>query len=240
MKKSVSGRGVLMNKRGAKEKGAFHMVGHIMWTSLAFLIVGVGVWLLSGALGGGYYQDVIGTTLSEAVFDTTGYGATLHESLSFLDFVFGEVPNYLLGWLGWPDAGAGISASIIVIGIWVLMFLIFGDIVSMFGTFNTTVAWLVALVAVVIAANVKVIAFFAVFGLVLFAGLGTLAFALNLVLVVAVFFAFNYGTNTFRDWALERRVGQLKMRTTIGRAKAREGYKALAGIGEEASSAGKP
>ena len=221
----------MVNRKG-EAKNLFKL---ILWIGGIFLVISVIGLIFFGEFGiPTQVTDGVQATVGEAVSNTQSNGEIFNsQGTAFLDFIYGQVPTLLV------DFSNPISAAIIVIGVWVLLFLTFGDIISVFGTFSQPVSWVVALVLAVLAANLKVVLFLSVIGLVLASGLGTIAVFVNIIGIFVVFIGFNYGSDSFRDWVLARKQKELGMRAAMGSAKAKAGLQTLGDIGETTYKLGK-
>jgi len=104
-----------------------------------------------------------------------------------LRFIFGDVSLFLL------DSTGNISAIVITIAIWLLIFFTFGDVLQSFSTFGPMTSWAAAFLLTVIAANLKVMIAFSAFFLNLFIGFGIFAVLSALVGAFVFFFLVNWG-----------------------------------------------
>lgn len=169
-------------------------------------------------------NDLFGKNLDEGFvgFDNV-FG---HDSFKFFNYIFGKVPNYAINSLGEGagDAGSGISAGIIIIGIWALIFLFFSDIFKLFlGMGGPVVPWIAAALLAVIAANLRLLSIVSVYLLTVFAAFGALAVLFAIGSVFVLFIAFHFGSAGLRSKLILRRAED-------------EGLKAVAG-GKFAASA---
>lgn len=145
-----------------------------------------------------------------------------------LDFIIGRVPQYLIDQVGSPT-----SASIIILGIWLILLFTFADILSIFGLFSKATSWVIAAVLSIIAANLKLLSFISVFSLVFTAAFGALSVFMSIILVFAVFLGINLGIDSLRVFAVKRSISEAKIRALKGSEAAREGLDALKKIGHE-------
>jgi uncharacterized protein (UPF0333 family) len=107
------------------------------------------------------------------------------ESLGFLKYFFGDIPSGLV------DLTNGTSAVIIVIVLFLMLLITFGDILSAFGAFSKSSAWLLGAGLAIIAANLKVIMIIAVWSFGIVAGFGVVSVAVGLLVPFVVFFVLN-------------------------------------------------
>ena len=173
-------------------------------------------------------------SIGEAVKDAKSFGDIFENPrAAILDNIFGKVPPFLI------NLTSDISAAIIIIGIWLLLVLTFGDILSVFGVFSPMIGWITGIVLGIIAANIKVVMYFAVVALIITYGLGALSVVLSIILTFGIFIAFNFGTQKLRQMLLNRKMTELRLRAATGSAKAKAGLETLAEIGQAAARKGK-
>ena len=107
--------------------------------------------------------------------------------LNFLSYIIGEIPQFLIDWTN------NISATIIIIALFMILLFMFSDILSLFGTFsNQYIAWIVGIALAVIAANLKFIMLIAVIGFGLTSGLGVLSAVVGVGAPFVIFLAFHF------------------------------------------------
>ena len=122
--------------------------------------------------------------------------------MSYFGYVFGEIPQFLI------DKTSETSAFIVMLALWFLIFITFGDILTTFSTFSKEVSWAIGLVIAIIAANLNWIINFAVFAVGIFAFLGTLAVFVGMFAAFAAFVVVNWGIGRFGPWIIRRRTMQ--------------------------------
>ena len=226
----------LMNKKGQKGMwssmlGVILVIGVIFFGLGAFTYFTTGKWAVDFQSFTQKYGD---TTVADATKQTTPIGDALNNArLNFLSFVFGQVPDYLVGVVGQT------SAVIIILGIWLLLLLSFGNIVEMYGTFNRGISWLIAVILVIIVTNLKLVTFLSVFMLVFAAGLGAFAVFLNIIGIFVIFILFNFGSTAFMKWVVARRNLSLSMLALTGKERIARGMAVAAAVAKEAEKAGK-
>jgi hypothetical protein len=97
-------------------------------------------------------------------------------ALNFLSYIFGEIPNAVI------DATSPVGSIIVTIAIFMILFLMFGDILDAFGTFSSrSVAWTIGIALTIIAANFKLVMIFGSVGFALVSGIGILAVLLGIL-----------------------------------------------------------
>ncbi len=141
-----------------------------------------------------------------------------------LDYVFGGVPQYLV------NATSEQSAAIIMIGIWFLFLLTFADILTIFGFFSKYVAWLSAVILVVLAANLKFISVISVALLFVTSFLGALSVLVSIASVFIMFLVFHWGSARLKERMILRRAQDQAIRAVAGGRKAASGISVLKDI----------
>jgi hypothetical protein len=214
----------MVNKRG-------------MSFALASGIIGTVLLIVFAVVGFSYLGNVITINDVEVPsMDTVGFEDSKVfglKSAKFLNYIFGEVPIYLTAW------ATGVSAGIIMIGLWVVLLVTFGDVMSLFSMFRESIGWLIAVVLTIVAANVKLLTYVSVVALSLTAGLGVIAIFLSLALVFILFVGFNFGTSALRKKLIERRAEDAALEATAGGIKAASAIEVLADVHSAAKKAAK-
>jgi len=208
-----------------------------------FLIVAgifVGIIALWGLITGSWpwqAESFLGIdTLSQALNTLVGYEKVFDNgNLKFLNYIFGNVPQYLID----NTIGKEISAGIIMIGIWLMFFLIFSDIAVLFSTFRPFIGWIIGFVLTIMAANLKITTYLAVFVTAFTAGFGVLSVGVALVLMFILFLMFNFGSEAVRSWIVARKTSEIDMRARIGRTRMVEGAETAAALGRTSERAGR-
>ena len=218
-----------MNKKG----GFTGIAKIVLWVGGIYLLLSVLSFLILGYGLAEFVEKEVETKISDAVRNTESFGVVFASQFAFFDFIFGQIPSYLINFTN------NTSAAIIIIGIWFLLLLTFGDVMSIFGTFSKTASWAIAIVLVIVAANIKIITWIAVVGLVLAAGLGAAAVFVNIIGIFIIFILFNYGSDEIREWVIERKRKEMGIRAAMGSGKAKAGLQTLAEIGETSYKIGK-
>ncbi len=137
-----------------------------------------------------------------------------------LSFVIGDIPSNMLKYTN------DFSALIIVACMWAMMILIFGDVLKLFSSLTPKIAWGVAILLGVIAANLTFLAKFAAALTQIFIGLGVFAVYASLFASFVAFFAVEWGMQSLRPWIIRRRSMQLaaNVKTTTQNAIAASDY----------------
>ncbi|MBU3906903.1 MAG: hypothetical protein KKA64_01500 [Nanoarchaeota archaeon] len=106
-------------------------------------------------------------------------------NLNFLSYFIGGIPTFLIEQVG------AISSFIIILGIFIMLFVTFGDIFNNFGAFSNSVAWVIAGVLAIIAANLKLVMYIAVWAFGLASGIGVLSVAVGIIVPFIIFLVLN-------------------------------------------------
>ncbi len=151
-----------------------------------------------------------------------------------LSLVIGDVPNNMIS-----EGSKGMSALIVIICMWLMMILIFGDIFRNFSSLSDNISWIIGLLLAIAAANLQMLQKFAATATALFAGLGALASFAGLFASFIAFFVAEWGLEAFKPW-LERRVEMIKS-GNVREAKflIRQGIDTLASTGRAAIEEGR-
>jgi hypothetical protein len=160
-----------MNKRGTSLHPSI----------LAIIVIGVLLLLL---VGGPFAYHFIKDTISSASsFDLSAYlgssekigDLTGHPSFNYLSYVFGEVPDMVV------DLTSPAGATIVIVAIFVILVLMFGDILTTFGSFSSpTVSWVIGAALAIIAANFKLVMMLSAIGFIILSSTGVFAALLGI------------------------------------------------------------
>lgn len=215
-------RSILNNKRG---QVAGIIIGLIV--TVAVLIV-----VMTIVSSTGWYKNLSGDLLTGENLEGDSFAeVTGNDSFRWFDYIFGKIPT------GIRDVAANdISAIIVIVGMWLLFFITFGDILSMFSTFSKPVAWAAAFLIALVAANLKFISWILVFAVGLFAWAGSAAVLVGMAASFVVFIAINLGIYPLRHWLQER---TKVMAGAKGAKRAAAGIRVARTMGREARKAGK-
>ncbi|MEM4605963.1 MAG: hypothetical protein QW103_02945 [Candidatus Pacearchaeota archaeon] len=131
----------------------------------------------------------------------------LQDGFKPLMYIFGSVPQAVI------NASSEIGGAIIIIAIWFILFLMFGDILDVFGMFSkvvrkdkdgktiikySPVAWLIAFALVLVAANFKVIMYLAVLGFAITSSIGIFASILGVLMPFLLYILLHFAV--LRNW----------------------------------------
>ena len=212
-----------MNKRGAFD---FNIV---VYLAIGVLVVGSFVYVFWGNPFQGD-TDFIGPKLEAS--NTVGFDSLWeNERAVFFNYIFGKVPSFLIDWT------SGISASIIIIGIWLLLLLAFGDILTLFSIFSKPIAWISSVILTIIVANIKGVIWLTVMLLAVTSIFGSLAVIAGIMTAFGMFLAFHWGTSSLRRKMIIRRAEDQALRTVAGGKKIASGATVLAEVAEAARRA---
>ncbi len=213
----------MLNKRGLE-------VGWIVGVALVALVIVGAVIIIWGNPLSGSSRELGGIT--DELSQTQGFDTLINENAVFLNYIFGEVPQFLVDWTSEE------SAAIVILGIWLLVFLAFGDIMTLFSVFNKPIAWVSAGVLAIIGANLKLISFISVILLTLTSFLGSLAVFVAVGSAFVLFIAFHFGTSAFRRRLIIRRAEDAALRVTAGGKKMASAAGVLGELAKEAEKIG--
>lgn len=214
----------MINKRGAG-------VPVFVWWLLGFIVVIIAITILINTPA----WKII-TAFSPAVIDqtSTSFGEYLGEGFEFFGYLFGEIPTFLVSittnkW----------SPVIVVIAMWLLMFVTFGDIIATFGSFDSRVAWISALLITVIAANLKFVISILAFFVGILSIFGGAAVVLGIGTAFAAFIGVNLGIRSMAPWIMRRKAmmhaAKNAIETEKGAKKVSAAIKGMKEIGDELS-----
>lgn len=131
----------------------------------------------------------------------------LSESFKSLMYVFGSVPQAVI------NASSETGGAIIIIAIWFILLLMFGDILDTFGMFSkverrdgrgkvigkySPVAWLIAFALVLVAANFKAIMYLAVLGFAITSSIGVFAALLGVLMPFLIYILVHFAV--LKNW----------------------------------------
>jgi len=150
------------------------------------------------------------------------------------------VVGYIVG--GVPDLIAGgsftdnkSSAVIVLIAIWLLIFVIFGDILRNFSSFSEPVAWTVAFLFGVIAANLKLVASVVAVLTGIFLPLGVLAAYAGLFASFVAFFAVEWGIKAWMPFVMRRKAAQQAIKANTATQSMLNAIRNYKAVGDELS-----
>lgn len=144
------------------------------------------------------------------------------------------VTYYILGIKQVDDSerlsGYGAATVLIVFFlIWLILFVSFADILVAFSPFsNKAVGWIIAGAITIIAANLQLVQYIALF-FIYFTGIfGTISVFVGILTSFAAFLAISIGMGRFAEWALERKA---RIEGHRGNVQVAQGIRGLAGAG---------
>lgn len=161
--------------------------------SPAIVVLGVVVLLVIVAVVLSY--DTSSITLPS--FEGQKFGDAISQpQLNFFSYIVGKIPQFLI------DATSGISATIVISAIFLILVFTFSDILSVFGTFSSDkIAWFIGVTLAIIAANLKWIMAVVVFGFSIASGLGVLAVVVGVAAPFLIFLGLHFLLlGNLKDW----------------------------------------
>jgi len=138
----------MMNKKGAIPAPVLVVGGVIVFLLLIFAIG----WAIE------YYADKVSPSPEQTFQEKLDERSDISEllgssSLKFLTYVFGGIPKSLIAEIG------ATPAIIIILVLFIMLVVSFGDILASFSAFSETTSWILGVLLAIIAANFKVIFF---------------------------------------------------------------------------------
>lgn len=177
------------------KKGAVHPALVIFGVIIAFIVVlavfgSVSTWF--GNLSGSSKSLTSYISDSKSVYElaleakqasfTGPLGVNELSYLKPVSYIIGEIPQAIV------DASSPIGAIIVIVLVFAILVMMFGDILDTFGTFSAPwVAWTIGVALAIIAANLKVVMLFAVSGFALVSGVGILAALLGVLVPFLIY-----------------------------------------------------
>jgi len=188
---------MLKNKRGA--------------TTWLWVIVGIVVILTVAS----FYLGDISSAFSQinlknaqkvsATIQSTG-NVVIDSIVKGLDYVIGEVPSNLV------ESSGPVNAVIVLVALWVIIILMFGDILSNFGGFSREISWVIAILLGIVGANLKMMTAIAAILTAIFLPLGIFAAYAGLFAAFVAFFAVEWGIQSMMPWVMRRKGAQEAVR----------------------------
>jgi hypothetical protein len=179
------------------------------WAFDTFIFVSAGLfilYLLFIYLGGSastFNLDISSSikTYSESTsFETIlPTGSFFKPIAGLLTYIFGGVPNML------ADLSGQTSGAMIIICIWIIIVLMFGDIIKNLSFFSEKISWTIAVLMGIVGANLKFISLIAVFFTSIFIPLGIFAAYAGLFTAFVAFFAIELGISSLAPWLMRRK-----------------------------------
>lgn len=144
-------------------------------------------------------------------------------------YIIGDLPDKLLQY-------GTTQAWVVLVAIWVMIFLTFGDIIANFSTFSKWVSWVIAFAIAVVAANIKLIGVIAASIVGAFSTFGAISVAIGLGAAFVAFLVVNLGITYFAPWIMGRKAmmqaQKSKVETEAGGVELQGTVKALKGVGK--------
>lgn len=193
--------------------------------------------LLNAVATGNAVSNDGSTPFNEPVVITEGRWS---ETWTFLssDGFFAKIFMYIFGVPISSSAINEVSAGIITLSVWLLLFITFSDIIASFSTFSKWVSWGIGFLVAVIAANLGFIVAITTWFIGLFAFLGTLSVVVGLTIAFVAFIAINIGVGKFAEWALKRRATMSAHQAAAGGKKVAGAIEGLGDIGKSLQKLG--
>jgi hypothetical protein len=168
------------NKKGAINPG---MVGLILIVGIIAIAL---IWSAISSNPSTGWTDKVTSFVSTSKPIGDAWGGGKASSVNWLSYIFGNVPQGVI------DLTSGPSSVIVMILIFVILFLMFSDILSTFGTFgNEYIPWIIGFVLTIIAANIKAVMFITAFSFGLISGLGAITVLVGIATPFLVYFVFH-------------------------------------------------
>lgn len=156
------------------------------------------------------------------------------ETWKFLgdDGFFAKIFLYIFGVPITSDSINEVSAGIITIAIWLLLFISFSDIIVSFSSFSPAISWGIGFLIAVIAANLGFVVSVVTWCIGAFAFLAGLSVIVGLIFAFVAFIGINLGIGKFASWALQRRAVLTAHQAVAGGKKAAGAVEGIGSIGE--------
>jgi hypothetical protein len=235
-----------MNKRGASTYEPFGQLAKAAVWLIVVVTLLIIVFILVGTdtkVNEAWDRFKGGTSMG---FEEAWAGAEGNrDGFKFMNYIFGKIPEFLLNWAGEntnimgpvpPGAndGARISASIIVIALWLMFFLTFGEIIYMFSIFDRPVGFLIGALLTIILANVGIMKNFAALMLAVTAIFGAVSVLGAIFFTFVLFILFMFGSRNMRRYLLIRKAEDHAMKAIAGGKKAASAVSVLKEVAEAA------
>lgn len=190
-----------MNKRGAIKQIVFFLIGAV--------VIGGVLWTLMQIPP--VWNFVTSSADFEVNTETGSFSDLLGSSWVWMDYVFGSPATVLTF-----TTNSEVSVVIITLAVWLLLFITFGDIIDVFGTFSEKwIAWSVGLLLSVIAVNLKFNVILLAFFIGIFSFLGGLAVLAGLVAAFVAFIGVNWGVRSWGPWMMRRKIMMEAQRSSV-------------------------
>jgi len=140
--------------------------------------------------------------------------------------------NLRASWFLAPE-NTGLSVLIIYLMIWLVLFVGFSDIVSLFAPFSSRIGWIIGAALAIITAQFRFIYQIGSWLAAVLAGLGAFSIFFGIGMAFLAFIALSWGNQKARVWATKRKIAQMQVKAAQGSESAREGLKLLKGLGHD-------
>lgn len=123
--------------------------------------------------------------------------------------LIGGILNFVVGVVPVPEgSSSGMGTLIVLLCVWGMMALAFGDIFKTLSFFSKGVSWGIAILLTIAAANLGVLSGWLVFFTKVFAGVGVAAVYVGLGASFVAFFFIETGWTKFAPWLMKRKAMQ--------------------------------
>lgn len=195
----------------------------LVWVLIIVAIIGALYFIFQPAVGGKWFFEKSGTTVLTKVPKIIGdqFSPTSTVGKNFatlignvLGFVVGEVPVTSDG----KTDKSGMSALIVILCIWAMMALLFGDVLRNFSMLSKEISFAIGVLLAIAAANLGVLSGFVSTLTGVFAGFGVAAMYLGLGASFVAFVAVEMGIGSLAPWIMRRKSMQeaVKAQHTTG------------------------
>ncbi len=184
-----------MNKRGVST--ATWAIPLIVLAIIVVVVASYAFYAFRDTIAAGVSQGY--TNMGDFVAGSVGEGT--QTALNALTYLFGPVPNQLK-----DRTPNEVSAIIIVIAMWFLLFITFGDIFASFSTFNSGVSWAIGGLLALMAANLNGVSFLVICFSAVFVALGTIGIFVGLFGAIIAFIIVNLGITSLGTWVMKRKL----------------------------------
>lgn len=194
----------IRNKRGKVDSG--------VWVALAifFIIAIVLAFQLSNILDWIDEKEISKPELKKPIeilekqFEATSKSAVAMRSGigTILGIFIGKVPLLDVG----EGKGNPMGSLIVILCLWIMFALLFGDIIKNFGAFDQKIAYVVGILLATITANLGMIHGTMIFFTKVLAGFGIAAVYIGLGAAFVVFIMIELGLTSFAPWLMKRKL----------------------------------
>lgn len=160
-------------------------------------------------------------TIPEIVGGFSGSNVALTQVVSIFNWIIGPVSVTTINL-----SGSEISALIITVAIWIMILLMFGDILSTLSFFSKGVSWALAILLTIVLANLKFAVLIAAGMTAIFGTFGVIAAYLGLAASFIAFLGVDWGVKSMMPWIMRRKsaIGAVRSKATTEQIKAAIGH----------------